>query len=320
MQFKKVAIIFLMCLNVSFAFMSKDDVGTISAQFLKLGVGARATGMGNAFGGVSDDSTGIYWNPAGLNQINKQMINLTHADWFEDIFYDWVSTVFSTSIGKLGLGIEYLSYGNIMETNDIGDEMGNFKPADLAIIISYANVIEDIMFGLNVKYISMRIKGSATSAGMDFGVMKSISMMSSDKLNIGIVVQNIGTNVKFISDEYSLPLNIKLGLACYIDSNWIFSIDFNFPMDNSINFGIGAEYMYKLNDEFGIICRAGYNSQSNVHNGLTVGGGINYLNWTIDYAYVPYGDLGNTHRFSLGFLFGESIPDKKITVPSIPKK
>ncbi|MFH1824355.1 MAG: PorV/PorQ family protein [Candidatus Firestonebacteria bacterium] len=326
MQLQKAAVIFLICLNVTFAFMDKDDAGTVAAQFLKLGVGARATGMGNAYGGVSDDSTGIYWNPAGLNQIKAQTMNFTHAFWFEDIFYDWASVALSTDMGKIGFGIEYLSYGNIIETDDTGWEIGDFKPMDLAVIVSYANVIEDIMFGLNVKYISMRIKESATAIGMDFGIMKSILMdsdkINSDKINIGLVVQNIGTNVQFISDKYSLPLNIKLGLACYIESNWIFSVDFNIPVDNAVNFGVGAEYKYKLNDEFGITCRAGCQSLTTEGlNGLTVGGGVNYLNWTIDYAFVPYGDLGSTHRFSLGFLFGEKekTQDKKITVPEKEK-
>ena len=43
-----------------------SKVGTTAAQFLKIGVGARAIGMGGAFVAVADDATAIYWNPAGI--------------------------------------------------------------------------------------------------------------------------------------------------------------------------------------------------------------------------------------------------------------
>ena len=43
-----------------------DKVGTVGAQFLKINIGARATGMGGSFTAVADDASAVYWNPAGL--------------------------------------------------------------------------------------------------------------------------------------------------------------------------------------------------------------------------------------------------------------
>ncbi len=43
--------------------------GTTAAQFLKIGVGARAIGMGGAFAATADDITAMYWNPAGLARV-----------------------------------------------------------------------------------------------------------------------------------------------------------------------------------------------------------------------------------------------------------
>ena len=58
---------------------SKDDAGTATAQFLKLGAGAQAAGMGEAYAGVAKDDTSIYWNPAGLNNITGKSASFMHA-------------------------------------------------------------------------------------------------------------------------------------------------------------------------------------------------------------------------------------------------
>ena len=62
--------------------------GTTAAQFLKIGVGARAVGMGSAFAATADDITSIYWNPAGLaaNLSNEAMFN--HTNWIADVGVD----------------------------------------------------------------------------------------------------------------------------------------------------------------------------------------------------------------------------------------
>ena len=129
---KEISIIFIIlltCCNVSFASFSKDDAGTSTAQFLKLGAGARASAMGDAFVGISDDATAVYWNPAGLNQIENKSVSLMHGFWFEEIFYDWVSYIHPVEdIGTFWLGVQYLSYGDILETDETGLEGSNFKP------------------------------------------------------------------------------------------------------------------------------------------------------------------------------------------------
>ena len=52
--------------------------------------------------------------------------------------------------------------------------------------------------------------------------------------------------------------------------------------------------------------RAGYNTE-NINtgglNGFTAGVGIRYRDYSIDYAFVPYGDLGSTDRVSISVAF-----------------
>ena len=47
------------------------NVGTAGAQFLKIGPGARVDSLGGAFSALANDVTSIYWNPAGISQLEK---------------------------------------------------------------------------------------------------------------------------------------------------------------------------------------------------------------------------------------------------------
>src|SRR3989339_2044429 len=107
-----LGVVFCSVLQANASF-SKNDAGTSAAQFLKLGAGARAAGMGEAFAAVSDNADSIYWNPAGLNKIEGKSLSVMHAAWFEGITYDWAS--YAQKIGNagvVGIGVQYLSCGS----------------------------------------------------------------------------------------------------------------------------------------------------------------------------------------------------------------
>src|SRR5437773_9002924 len=73
-----------------------EKVGTFDGQFLKIGVGARAAGMGGAFVGVADDATALYWNAAGIARIDpeKSELSLNHANWPAELSFDQIGYVF----------------------------------------------------------------------------------------------------------------------------------------------------------------------------------------------------------------------------------
>ena len=90
-------------------FRSTAKVGTTAAQFLKIGVGARAIGMGGAQVGVTGDISSIYWNPAALSRMNvNSELTFNHANWLADINYDFAAGVMP--IGELGtFGLSVIS-------------------------------------------------------------------------------------------------------------------------------------------------------------------------------------------------------------------
>ena len=294
------------CSTAGFAAFSNADLGTTSAAFLKLGAGARPAAMGGCYAGVADDSTAIYWNPAGLAQIDDKngSLSLMNAVWFEDIVYDWASYARPVKDwGVFGIGTQYLSYGNLQKTDITGLNTGNFTPTDLAVSIAYAKNIKGYDIGANLKYISSTIINNATAYATDLGVMKKLM---DSRLSLGASVQNMGTPLKYVSDQEPLPFNVKAGGAYKIKNNWLAALDVNAPIDGPLYFGAGTEYVQTIKDNLVISGRAGYNTR-NINtgglNGFTAGLGVKYLEYEIDYAFVPYGDLGNTNLISLSVAF-----------------
>src|SRR5262245_56052429 len=76
--------------------LGDQRVGTSSGSFLRIGIGARATGLGETFVAVANDPSAIYWNPAGLASIQRSELLLSHIEWPADIRYEhgaWVLPV-----------------------------------------------------------------------------------------------------------------------------------------------------------------------------------------------------------------------------------
>ncbi|MCK4418849.1 hypothetical protein KAV79_03495, partial [Candidatus Aerophobetes bacterium] len=77
------------------------------------------------------------------------------------------------------------------------------------------------------------------------------------------------------------------------------AIDIAKPQDNQVYYCLGAEWSLRNV----LALRVGYKTNQDIGNGITAGIGLKMGKTSIDYAYVPYGDLGNTHRISLGIKF-----------------
>ncbi len=119
-------------------------------------------------------------------------------------------------------------------------------------------------------------------------------MEVSESLTLGVAFQNIGT--KLGSDP--LPFIMKGGLA-FRRGSLTLAMDIAKPMDNKMYFCAGAEWW--IRDI--IALRAGYKTNQDIRAGFTVGMGFKKDKIQFDYAYVPYGDLGSTHRVSFGMKF-----------------
>src|SRR5260221_7311423 len=85
--------------------LALGEAGYSSANFLKIGMGARAAAMADSFTAVADDPTAIYWNPAGLALVQGTGLSATHGQWLQGVTNDYIAL--SQPIangGALGLG------------------------------------------------------------------------------------------------------------------------------------------------------------------------------------------------------------------------
>jgi hypothetical protein len=301
--------ILILNLQIGYCAFSKKDVGTRGAQFLKIGVGARAIGMGSAYTAVSDDVNAIYWNPAGLNSIEEKQASLMHYIWFENITYQAALYAQPTEYGTFGIMINYLSMDGIEKYNNQGTDLNStFKPNDMALTLSYGREMYGMPLGINMKYISSKLDNEGASAfAMDLGTK---FVIKEDKMNLGFCVQNLGTSMKYIDEKTELPLTIKAGTSYKFNSgvlnDFILALDINAPIDNAIGANLGGEYNLNLNENCMLSPRAGYKMSNNRLEGnkdISCGMGFKFKNWTLDYAWTPYGELGITHQISVLFKF-----------------
>ena len=161
-----------------------------SNEFLNIGVGARALGMGNANIVSAEGVNAGYWNPAGLlKQKNIVEVGLMHAEYFAGIAkYDYVgASVRIDSNSVAGFSILRFGVDNIPNTLDLVDANGNvdysrvstFNAVDFAALLSYARAIpklKGVEVGGNFKIIRRKLGdfGGAWGFGLDAGAKYSI--------------------------------------------------------------------------------------------------------------------------------------------------
>jgi len=261
--------------------------GTTTASFLKIGIGARAAAMGEAFTALASDGTALYWNPAGLTQAKTKEISATYNSWLEEIKQGYLSYIFPSSRGGVGLGINYVDMGGLEGRDEQGNPTGSFTASDTHIFLGYAKRLKNSSWGMTVGWLQDTIKEDKKNTFLaNIGFLHPVS----DRLSLGVVAQNIGSELG--SDP--LPLTLKLGAAARLKQLTL-ALDIAGPQDNEVYYCLGAEWSLRNR----LALRAGYKTNQDVGEGWSAGLGFKFSRRGLDYAYVPYGDLGITHRISL---------------------
>jgi hypothetical protein len=173
--------------------------GTAGALELLLPVGSVGTALGGANLAYVSGLEAIHWNPAGLAaSTHSAEVMFSHFRYIADLNVNYVAGNFkSGGFGALGLSIKTIDFGDIPVTTEVSpDGTGEmFSPSYLTLGLTYSRAMTDrIYFGTNVKLISERImRESAKGVAFDFGLQYA----TGTGLNLGIVLKNIGPNMKF---------------------------------------------------------------------------------------------------------------------------
>ena len=303
-RFTYIFITILMLACISVAADSTDiheNAGTRAMTFLKIGVGAKAMGMGESQVAATDDLYASYWNPAGLTRLQNPQIALMHNEWFAGINHEFVGFALPLgNVGTVGASASYLSFGELQGRDRDGNETTVFRPYDLALILSYARGFGDsLAFGTNAKFLREQIADeTGTGIAFDFGGLYTFQEVP---LSLGFNAQHVGPRVQFIEEAFGLPFTFRLGVAYRLWSEALMlTMDIIRPSDNDVATGVGAAYTIGniLQLRTGYKYKIGGNDLGAM-SGLTGGFGLTLRQFQIDYALVPFGVLGLTHRFSL---------------------
>lgn len=292
-------------------YFSGAAAGTTTADFLNLPVGARAAAMGGAYSAVSEEASAVYWNPAGLVQIPKLSAVFMRAQYLEETSYQYAAYAHRLSYDSVLAGSVLLTdIGSIKQTDISGNTLGSFTPRDQVFTLAYSKAILefsdkdiDVSIGVSAKYIKSQIVGSARSYAGDIGVMTY--NFSDIPYRLAVTASNIGGGLKYDTESNPLPLAFKLGGALNPFQNMLFSADVVFPKQNKPNVLLGAELATTPNELTRLCVRAGLNTRQmrDGISGMSLGVGATLHFFSLDYAFVPMGELGSAHRISLTFDF-----------------
>lgn len=330
MKKRRIAYLTLFLMSITIVPLHADmkKLGQAGFKFLDVEVGARATGMGEAFTVIGSGAEAIFHNPAGIAQMGDKKFDVivSRTDWIADTYSDAVGLVYNLGVwGQIGisaLNTEFgTSYGTrIDRTSSVGYvETGELHLAAYAGGLAYSRMLtEKFMLGVSARYAGERLGNSrfmndagdstwssnnfTSTATFDAG---TIFYPGIGSLRIGMAIKNFSTQVTYEEDAFQLPLTFHVGIGMDIldllagehpdRSLWV---DFEavHPRDYDKRFHIGAEFTYM--DMFSV--RLGYKGNYS-EEGLCAGVGIQYNGVRIDYSYVDFGRFDFVNRISAGF-------------------
>ena len=301
-----------------------------AGEFLSLGAGARSLGMGGTHAALANDVTAVYWNPAGLAQLNYPEITLMHAEQFAGIV-QYNFGAFALPHGKdasLGIGLIRLAVDDIPFTRlpredlDLGepyvDDNGvtrinrpfvdrEFSNAEHALFLSYARSKSTYFsYGGSVKIVHKGFDDtSAWGIGFDLGAQFRLK----NGLRFGANLQDATTTILAWNTgrkELIVP-TLKIGVALplsvdLLNGTLLPAVDADIRFEGreqaaqisggpaSLDMHAGFEYLYKD----ALALRAGTDTGN-----FSAGAGIRLPKLEVDYAFMRHSELKNTHRVSL---------------------
>jgi len=269
-------------------------------------------GLAGAYSSVCEDASSIYWNPAGLASLDMREVSATYLKYWQGIYYGFVASAIPLKdTGVFGVGITYLGVDGIeARVADTLKEDRRFGAYDASLRFSFAResafptLLDNLDVGIGIQFIQQKLDDETSFSGaIDVGLRYLISY----NLNLSFGLYNIGIGPKFIEERDAMPMDIRGGIA-YKPFGELLTISADgdaYILDRRYYGSLGAEV--KPIKYFAL--RAGYRFghasdkyDSNIV-GLGCGGSIYFAAVSLDYAYVPFAFLGETHRITLGVKF-----------------
>jgi len=289
-----VFIVFL-CLPI----ISLSHGGETAADFLRIGVGTRAIGMGEAGTASSRGAEAAYWNPAGLAPTTQRIEMISgHFFWFQDVSVDHCIVAFRLNRRtSMAASIVFVDYGDIKGYDSYGMATGEQLTAyDLSGTMSIGLVLyKNLSTGISAKIINQYLDGiNAYTFAFDFGMRLR---MGNTALSGALV--NFGPDIRFAKCMEKLPITLRLGAFLFFPTKSIITaLDIDLPKRGDVTVNTGIEY--NENDQY--FLRGGIQiNPRDFKPHPTFGCGMRIENFVLNYAYTTgYHYMRDAlHRFSL---------------------
>jgi len=241
---KKIPLLLFVCtlimlLNINI----KAQGGATAVPFLLLAPDSRAGALGESGTGLADNSSAIFWNPAGIAFLTGSEFSLTHSNWLPqfqlDIFYDYATyrQYIEELSGSVTASITYMNYGEFALTGqDSPTVLGTFHSFDAALTLGYATkVSDDWGLGFNFRLIHSLLStqptaqeqgsGQSTTLSFDIATMWRPSHLEmpflgdvGNNFSLGINLSNLGPKIYYIDKAQAdpIPTNLRVGIAARI--------------------------------------------------------------------------------------------------------
>lgn len=281
--------------------------GDAGLSFLKIGVGARVLGMGDA--GVAGDDRGsaLYYNPALIADDAEASVTITHNEWIEDISTEFIGVAVPLDGWSFGVHLGLTSVGGI-EVRDVpGDPLAESDTRNFAGGLTVAFALADgVDFGTTVKYVFEKIHvDEAGGYAFDFGIaVRPFSEGELANLKTGLTLANVGSMSELRTVSTTLPMLLRYGAgyripvesvkgALTFEANGLTLLE-----ESKTHFNLGMEFDY-----LGLVfLRAGYQTGYETKS-ISLGAGAAYGSLRFDYAFTPFSEVfGNAHTVALSVL------------------
>lgn len=271
-----------------------------------VGEGARPLAMGSAFTAVKGDLMSGLFNPSGQAYLRGTHAALNHNAWIGGITQDSIAAVLAGRAISFGVYSTLVNYGAIEGTDESGLPTQSFTPTDFSLGLSLAKEFSNgLAVGGMVRGTQQSIKdsGQLLSAG-DIGAMWAAKEMP---VTLGVAYANLGPAGSAKASTTALRLGLAWDIPVTARSGVLLAVG-----GSGLNNGGSLMQLGMEGKLAGVaFIRAGYqvsflDNQTGGMSGLSTGLGARLGSFVLDYAYLPYGRLGDSHRVSLDYEFNET--------------
>lgn len=221
----------------------KTNTITTAVPFLRLSADARTGGMGDIAVATDPDANGIFYNGAKtpFNE-SKYGVGITYTPQLRELGLNSIYLLALSSFYKMNekeavsFGLRYFSKGNLTFTDNIGNEISQSKPNDLAVEAGYSRKLSGKLgVGFGLRFIHSKLADNSTASdyksGSSIAADLSLFYKMKNGWNFGAAVTNLGSKIGYggsTNTKSYIPANLALGTAYTKTIN----------ADNKISFGL----------------------------------------------------------------------------------